>query len=77
MLPAALEGEACELDGYAIGYCCLTDGPAITVTSVGVSVNSFKVRPVQNWGAYNVNASEQHTLEELARARREHGGEIG
>jgi hypothetical protein len=50
MLPAALEGEACELDGYAIGYCCLTDGPAITVTSVGVSVNSFKVRPVQNWG---------------------------
>jgi len=52
VLPAALEGEACELDGYAIRYCCLADGPAITVTSVGVPVRSFKVRPVQNWRAY-------------------------
>ena len=27
MLPAALEGEACELEGYAIGYCCLAPVP--------------------------------------------------
>jgi hypothetical protein len=77
MLPAALEGEACELEGYAIGYCCLADGPAVTVASVGVPVDRFKVRPVQGWRAYNVNASEQHTLEELSRARQEHDDGIG
>lgn len=72
LLPAALEGEACELEGYAIGYCHLAYGLAVTVASVGVPVSGFKVRPVQDWRAYNVNASERHTLEELARARQAH-----
>ena len=71
MLPAALEGEACELEGFAIGYCALADGLAVTMASVGVPVSRFKVRPVQNWGAYDINASEQHTMEELSRAWRE------
>ena len=51
------------------------DGPAVTVASVGVPVDRFKVRPVQDWRAYNVNASERHTLEELSRARQEHDAE--
>ena len=77
MLPAALEGEACELEGYAIGYGCLADGPVITVASVGLPVCRFKVRPVQNWQAYNINASERHTLEELSRARQQHADGTG
>lgn len=72
LLPGAPEGEACELEGYAIGYCRLADGPAVTVASVGVPVSGFKVRLVRDWQAYNVNASERHTLEELARARQAH-----
>jgi hypothetical protein len=73
ILPGALDGEACELEGYAIGYCYLADGPAVTVAAVGVSANQFKIRPVRDWRSYDINASERHTLEELSRARREHG----
>jgi hypothetical protein len=56
-----------DLDGYALGYSYLADGQAITVTSVDDPVNSFTVRPVQDWG-HTTYASEQHPEEELTRA---------
>ncbi len=73
MFPGAPEGEAAELEGYALGYCHLDQGPAVTVTAVGIPVTRFRVRKVRDWGPYDIDASKSHTLEELSRARREHG----
>jgi hypothetical protein len=73
MFPGAPEGEAAELEGYAIGYCHLDKGTAVTVAAIGIPVARFRVRNVQDWGPYDIDASKSHTLEELDRARREHG----
>lgn len=72
MFPGAPVGEACELGGYAIGYCYLDQGLAVTVTAVGIPVVEFRVRPVRDWEHYNIDASKNHTLEELDAARQEH-----
>jgi hypothetical protein len=72
MLSGASEGEACELGGYALGYCYIDHGPALTVAAAGVPVASFKVRTVRDWGHYNIDASKRHPLAELDAARQEH-----
>lgn len=71
MFRGAPEGEAAELDGYAIGYCHLDQGTSVTVAAVGIRVSRFRVRKVGDGGPYDVDPTKSHTLEELSRAREE------
>lgn len=72
MVPGAPEGEAAELEGYALGYCHLDQGTAVTVAAVGIPVTRFRVRKARDWGPYDLDATKTHTSEELSRARQPH-----
>jgi hypothetical protein len=76
MFPGGPECEAAELEGYAVGYCHLDQGTAVTVTAVGIPVARFRVRLARHWGPYDIDLTKSHTLEEIDRARegRDHTG---
>jgi hypothetical protein len=58
--------QAAVLDGYALAYCLLGDG-AVFVAAVGVDPGRFRIRRVQDWTAYDHDASTSFLLSDLRR----------
>jgi hypothetical protein len=64
--PGGPPASAATGGGFAVGYNRLDDG-IIFVAAVGIGPGQFRVRPVRDWGAYDVDARRSFPLSALNR----------
>lgn len=63
-LTAGAAAQAARCDGFTIAY-SLLDSSMVFMAAVGLGAKQFRVRKVQNWNLYDINAAARFPLKDL------------